>query len=100
MPESDSHPPTPALPFPDPTPVRALPLEDPVPECAPVLHLIRQAAMPTPQSKRATRMFEGSKEEIVTFLGNYKHCAEDVWLPTVDWVKVMFRYLDRLQHLN
>ena len=44
-------------------------------------------------------MSEGSEEEIITFLGDYKCCTEDVQLPKVDWVKVIFRYLDWSQHL-
>ena len=40
--------PTPTLALEDPAPVPALALADLVPECAPVWHPIRQAAMPTP----------------------------------------------------
>ena len=44
-------------------------------------------------------MFEESEEEIIMFLCDYEHCAEDVQRPKVDWVKVIFRYLHRSQHL-
>jgi hypothetical protein len=45
-------------------------------------------------------MFDGDEEDIAEFLEVYEYCAEDAQLPKTDWVKVMFRYLDRSQRLT
>ena len=60
-------------------------------------HLSGKAAMPAPRSKKTLKMFEGDEDEIAEFLNVYESCADDAQLPKVDWVKVMFRYLDRSQ---
>ena len=45
-------------------------------------------------------MFEGNEEDIAEFLDVYECCADDAQLPKEEWVKIMFRYLDRLQRLT
>jgi hypothetical protein len=45
-------------------------------------------------------MFEGEEEDIAEFLEVYECCADDAQLPKNEWVKVMFRYLDRSQRLT
>ena len=59
-----------------------------------------KAAMPAPRSKKAPKMFEGNEEDIAEFLDIYECCADDAQLPKEEWVKIMFRYLDRSQRLT
>jgi hypothetical protein len=61
--------------------------------------LIGKAAMPAPRSKKAPKMFDGDDDDIAEFLEIYETCAGDAQLPKAEWVKVIFRYLDRSQRL-
>ena len=45
-------------------------------------------------------MFEGNDEDIAEFLDIYECCADDAQLLKTEWVKIMFRYLDRSQRLT
>ena len=45
-------------------------------------------------------MFNGNEDDIAEFLEVYEHCADDPQLPKKDWVRFMFRYIDRSQHLT
>ncbi|KAF8514532.1 hypothetical protein JB92DRAFT_2670666, partial [Gautieria morchelliformis] len=56
--------------------------------------------MPAPRSKKAPKTFEGDEEDIAEFLEIYECCADDAQLPKAEWVKFMFRYLDRAQRLT
>ena len=56
--------------------------------------------MPAPRSKKAPKMFEGDEEDIAEFLEVYECCADDAQLPKNEWVKFMFRYLDRSLRLT
>ncbi|KAF8507717.1 hypothetical protein JB92DRAFT_2832685 [Gautieria morchelliformis] len=62
-------------------------------------HLTGKAAMPAPRSTKAPKMFYGDDEDIAEFLKVYETCAGDAQLLKAEWVKVMFRYLERSQRL-
>ena len=56
--------------------------------------------MQAPRSKKAPAMFNGDGNDIAEFLEVYKCCANDVQLPKKEWVKFMFQYIERSQHLT
>ena len=56
--------------------------------------------MPAPRLKKAPDMFNGDEDDIAEFLEVYERCADDAQLPKKDWVKFMFRYIDRSQRLT
>jgi hypothetical protein len=45
-------------------------------------------------------MFNGDEDAIAEFLEVYERCADDAQLPKTEWVKFMFRYIDRSQRLT
>ena len=56
--------------------------------------------MPAPRSKKAPVMFNGNENDIAEFLEVYECCANDAQLPKKEWVKFMFWYIERSQHLT
>ena len=56
--------------------------------------------MPAPRSKKAPDMFNGNEDDIAKFLEVYECYTDDAQLPKKDWVRFMFKYIDRSQHLT
>ncbi|KAF8532607.1 hypothetical protein JB92DRAFT_605726 [Gautieria morchelliformis] len=75
----------------------ATPLPAPLPAIA---QPTGKAAMLAPRLKKAPKTFSGDEDEITEFLDVYECCADGVQLHKMEWVKFMFRYIDRAQRLT